>query len=446
MAKKITNENLLGQRGINLIEQCVLGMGCAWHPSNQAVEAGIDGYIELRNPDTRHALNLVVAVQSKARSEFAGETVDSATFYCEPRDIDYWLQGNLPVVVVVSRPDTRDAFWVDVKRYFQDAAARQSRKIVFNKSRDRLDTTARSRFFDIARPRDSGLYLAPLPRPETLCPNLLKIRLPTDEVWFADTTLRDPKQIIDALQGAEPLADPGWLLAGGRVVSFQPLDRPPWDGVCSLATTLTRPTADLAGSDDPDETRLFVRLLNRCLEARCRPHGIRFDRRLGLYHFVATADLKTRTISFRSAARQSARAVFEAYRHRETDQVRYCRHLAFEGYFRRLGAAWYLEVTPTYRFTRDGRAPDRFADDHLKGIKRLDRNKSVYGQLLTWVDVLTHPGDMYQPDYPHLAFERPAGLPLGTGIDDDAWLGVEDAEAAARLRADVTPTVRLFDS
>jgi hypothetical protein len=88
-----------------------------------------------------------------------------------------------------------------------------------------------------------------------------------------------------------------------------------------------------------------------------------------------------------------------------------------------------LEVTPTYRFTRDGRRPDRFADEHLKGIKRLERHRAVLGQLLTWIDILTPSAGLFQETYPHLYFEPPPKLPLGVGISDDTWLGEDDEEA-----------------
>jgi hypothetical protein len=45
--------------------------------------------------------------------------------------------------------------------------------------------------------------------------------------------------------------------------------------------------------------------------------------------------------------------------------------MAFRGQFRLLEDQWYLEITPTYRFTRDGYALDRFHEDRLKGIKAL---------------------------------------------------------------------------
>lgn len=445
MAKKITNESLLGQRGINLLEECVLSMGFVWHPSNQAVEAGIDGHIELRNPDSEAALNLIVGVQSKALSEFAGETTTSFTYYCKPRDIDYWLQGNLPVILVVSRPATREAYWVDVKQYFSDTAVRQAHKVVFDKVRDRLDATSRPRLFGISRPRDSGLYLAPLPKPEKLLPNLLPVLLPTAQIWTASTACREPREVFDSFRSEGSHSDGGWLLYGGQIVSFQPLDQPPWTAVCTTGTARSDPTISLAESDDPDERRLFVRLLNQCLLAKCRPLDIRFHKGRELYYFAASDKLKTKSISFQSTARHSSRTVFEAYRDKETKQIRFCRHFAFEGYFRYLGSEWYLEVTPTYHFTRDGLLPDRFAGERLKGIKRLDRNRAVYGQLLTWIDLLTRPGDLFQRAYPHLRFERPAGLLLDGGIDDDAWFSNEDPEEAAKLDKDETPSGMLFN-
>jgi hypothetical protein len=443
--KKITNKSLLGQKGINLIEQCVLDMGFAWHPSNQAVEAGIDGYIELRNPDSEQALNLFVGAQSKARTDLVGETADSFTFYCDQRDIDYWLQGNLPVILVVSRPDTRDAFWVNVKQHFSDPAARQTRKVVFLKARDRFDATARSKLFGIARPRDSGLYLAPLPKTERLLPNLLTVVFQAPDICFADTPLRDPQQVIDAFRRVCVHPGPDWVLHGGQVVSFQPLDRPPWPGVVDADSVSRRQTISLTESADPDQRRLLVRLLNRCLEAFCRGHDIRFDNRQDLFYFAATENLKKKSVPFKSVARESSRTIFEAYRDTETKLVRFCRHLAFEGHFRRLGSDWYLEVTPTYRFTRDGRLPDRFAEERLKGIKRLERHRAVLGQLLTWFEILTKTGDLFQPAYPHLAFERPEGLSLEAGIDDDAWFSNEDPDEAARLDREEAPTGLLFN-
>ncbi len=48
--KKILDNSLLGQRGLNLIEKIVLEMGFIWTAGT--IEAGIDGIIETRDPAT----------------------------------------------------------------------------------------------------------------------------------------------------------------------------------------------------------------------------------------------------------------------------------------------------------------------------------------------------------------------------------------------------------
>ena len=51
-AKTSFSRSILGQQGVNLIEDHVLAMGFAWHPTNQSLEVGIDGHIELREVQT----------------------------------------------------------------------------------------------------------------------------------------------------------------------------------------------------------------------------------------------------------------------------------------------------------------------------------------------------------------------------------------------------------
>ena len=62
--KRIMRNSLLGEHGIALILS-VLEMGYLWHPTG-AVDAGIDGLIELRDPVTGVVRNSIVQVQSKA--------------------------------------------------------------------------------------------------------------------------------------------------------------------------------------------------------------------------------------------------------------------------------------------------------------------------------------------------------------------------------------------
>lgn len=77
-------------------------MGSRWTPSG-ANEVGIDGYIELFDPTTHVAVGKTLAVQSKVVSVFLNDTAEIFDFWCDRRDLDYWLQGNMPVILVVSQ-------------------------------------------------------------------------------------------------------------------------------------------------------------------------------------------------------------------------------------------------------------------------------------------------------------------------------------------------------
>ena len=104
--KKVAPQGVIGQLGANLIERIVLRMNYIWRPTSIFV-VGIDGEIELCDPATGEATNNIVKVQAKATTRpFQAETPDSFEYLCEQRDLDYWLRGNAPVVLIVCRPDT----------------------------------------------------------------------------------------------------------------------------------------------------------------------------------------------------------------------------------------------------------------------------------------------------------------------------------------------------
>jgi len=142
--KFVHSNSLIGQQGINLIATTVAEMGYLWTPTTGHSDAGIDGYIEIRRTDTGEATNFILQVQSKATArEWENETDEDFNFRCEERDLVYWLQGNAPVILVVSRPRTNEAYWVSIKDYFRDIETRKSKKVHFNKKSSRFVATGR---------------------------------------------------------------------------------------------------------------------------------------------------------------------------------------------------------------------------------------------------------------------------------------------------------------
>ena len=160
--KRITREQLLGETAIQFIGRCFLEMGLPWHPTNAPLDAGIDGFIEIRDAQSGEATNAWIAVQSKARTTLEKETDNSFEFTCTPRDLDYWRRGNMPVLLVVSRPGTNEAWWVSVKDYFRNQPGHQhSRRIHFDKSANRLAGDSSGQLLQLVQTAGAGTYFRP---------------------------------------------------------------------------------------------------------------------------------------------------------------------------------------------------------------------------------------------------------------------------------------------
>ena len=172
--KTMTRQTLIGEKGIELISRRCLQMGYLFHP--RRVDHGIDGHIDLVEADTGAVLNLTLLVQSKAQDRpFQGENADAFRYLCDQRDLDMWLSGNAPVILVFSHPKQEEAWWVEVKAAFPDATARAKRTIFIDKRTQRFDRDAAAALMDLAVPKDAGLYLRPPSITEILTTNLLLV-------------------------------------------------------------------------------------------------------------------------------------------------------------------------------------------------------------------------------------------------------------------------------
>ena len=101
--KTVTRQTLVAEGGISLIGQMVNDMGHLFHP--RRVDHGIDGHIDLVDPVTKAVLNTQLLVQSKASDlPFPSETPEAFHYICDQRDLDLWLGGGAPVILVLSHP------------------------------------------------------------------------------------------------------------------------------------------------------------------------------------------------------------------------------------------------------------------------------------------------------------------------------------------------------
>lgn len=442
--KKVTSQGIIGQLGANLIEKVVLKMGYIWRATS-IFDVGIDGEVEIRDPDIGEMTNLIIKVQAKATTNpFQAETDNSFEYSCTQRDLDYWLRGNVPVILIVCRPDTDEAYWVSIKDYFSDPVTQNARKVLFDKQRTRFDDSCAAELKKLALPKDSGIYFVPQQQTETLYTNLLKVTSLAPKIYVASTNYRERREIRDKFYSIEVKVGPEWILTDKQIVSFHNLKEAPFNEICDLGTCESFSTQKWSNSKDEDTKRQFVQLLNKCLRERTRFLGLDFNDAHQYYYFPATKGLKTREVSYYGSQKRVSREVFKEYKKKsDPSQRAYCRHSAFEGQFLRLGDKWYLEITPTYHFTWDGYKKDMFREERLQGIKRLDRNPAVLGQLRMWAVYLSRPQDLLSSNYPFLRFGQLATVDINVSLPDDVWYKSEEKDKSAEENKE--DQLRLFD-
>jgi hypothetical protein len=424
-AKRVQPAKTIERQGVALIAKIVADMGHLWNePQN---DFGTDGYIELVDPELNRASSRIVLVQSKATSVAFGDR--PIGFTCEEDDLRYWLNGNAPVILVRSHPSSGEAYWTSIKDYFKaHPDQRESRRILFDRKADRFDSSCSGALWDLARPRLDGLHLGTPPVHESLVSNLLPVESFPDMIYVADASIRKQSEARDAFAGAAGRWPRAWILWSGRMYSFT-------DPADSLLTRVcvgkisSFPSADWAYSSDDDQRRRCVWLLKAALDEQMRP-VLRASKELT---WVAAPDELPLVIAIPGTS--NTRALVKAY-FRDDGSTRYVRHLAFSPAFVCYADQWYLELTPTYHFTRDGREASFNAASHRSGIKRRERHSDFRRNVDTLARVLRGDVDLGglapDPDHQLLEFGALAQVRLDTGGDDqyevDDNVGVDDEE------------------
>ncbi len=390
--------------------------------TNAPLDAGIDGFIELRDAATGEASNSWIAVQSKARTQLEKETEHTFEFTCTPRDLEYWQRGNMSVLLVVSRPDTDEAWWMPVKDYFRDPSRQNARRIVFDKRANSLVEPSRDQLLQVAQVAGAGTYFRPSPKWEYLHSNLLVVKRLPACIYRAHAIQKDPREVMQALRDKVRYAPREWFLHGNGIYTVHDLRDEPWISVCDRGTIETIETEEWSDSDNPETRRHFVWLLNDCLRSFCGRIGMKYDRDANVLYFKRTEDLSPRRKKYRSRKQSASRVVFREYRSKkDPSKVAYYRHVGFEARFRRFDGQWCLEINPTYRFTSDGEQPHPYREEYLSKIKSIEGSGAVGGIVTMFAALLSDREGLFAENYPHLGFGRLLGVDFPVGIDDSMW-------------------------
>lgn len=422
MTKTITDGQMRGEEGVNLVQKRVMEMRFTWHPSNQPVEAGLDGFVELRDSNTGEVKNSWIGIQSKA-TEDLGLVNGCPTYSCKQKDLDYWLGGTMPIVLVLSKPSEDVAYWVSVKDYFRKQDPKKNRTIHFDPKDDLLTASSADDWKALSQKYGSGTYFSPLSKTEILLSNLIEVEIKANDVFAAEPVCSDPKKFLEMLKGVHAFPPFEWAFGpDGLVYSFHDLSQLPWSEVVKWGTVKKSKAKDFSQSDDHDARSTFIHLLNGCFKSILKGLRIRYSKGCECYWFAAETSKIERRLTYRSHTRTTKRDVVKKYMDKaDSEKALSYRHNAFEKRFVRLGEYWFLQIEPTYIFTSDGNERHRYHESLLDGIQQIEGDAAVSGTIAMLRDILRDRETMFERPNEFIRIGEIVKVECSVGIDDDAW-------------------------
>lgn len=218
---------------------------------------------------------------------------------------------------------------------------------------------------------------------------------------------------------------PAFLLREDSILSFHDLQAE--DGPFASTVEPFRGKRYPVGiwCSDENHRRTFVQMVNMSIARHCRRVGLvtSNDDKKRRYFYPALEPLKDVTVHWRSGARPRTVTKFN---YNASNEVTFCRHLAVELPLVLLGPKYYLQIKPTWIFTKDGTEHTLLTGPRVSSLAMRwtgrERNLQILYHTRFWAYVLSqkkstvriHAGDqLLQID------SNPAFIRLPFGITDD---------------------------
>jgi len=426
-SKTITQAQVIGEQGLAIVKERVHDMGFLFTPYGP-VEAGIDGLIELRDPETGQVHGRLVAVQIKTRDSrpYTTESDDHFEYLCRYEDMEYWQQSNLPIIVILVRLSDRSVYWKLITKS-EPVSEPNARRLYINKTTDKFDKNAADAIMHTAVGQaEPGVWLPPSRQPDQLFFNSIKVSFP-EIIQTGTSKFRHGPDTLKALLDMSDYPPYEWVVRDGQLITFLDIDGSLLQRVVTPGSIEKLPAAEFALHNDEDMQHIFVELLNRTLRAQL-DSKLQWSNRLRLYYFPPARPDIDRAYRYMSFRNETSRNVVKAKR-RPDGSLAYVRHSAFHPQFWRSFNEWYLAITPNYVFTWDGDRPDRYAGERLSRLKRRERNSTLRGQFLMWRSLLIETGEAShqinmwptQSETALLHFEALDMVNLPLSVPDELW-------------------------
>jgi len=411
-----------GFRAEAFVDKAVSDAGHVWNTT--ARDFGIDGHIEFVDAD-KQVSGFSVAAQVKGTEVgFPGENPTGFRFTCDADRIDYWLRYGRPVVLICVNLLHQRAWWKRLDTWFADPARRARRVVEFDKAADRFDLAAFSSLAALGVP--VGQPLPRLEASERLVSNLLEVTGFAPVVRSASTPCRDRADAWERM-AANGAFESGFVLSSGRIYTMSSLEEGPLAVLCDGPVTST-PTPEWSETQDSDELRRFVSLLNFTLRSAHHPDLVWHSKKKIVY-YQALPNLSSRKVRGRYRGSKGRTFFSPYYGKDDATKISYCRHYAAGLYFRHWSGRWFLEINPTYHFTIDGRRDSLYDSEYVKKIKRMERNSAVYQLVRAWADYLQGEDTLFKSRDERIIFGSLLTIDADAAIDEKAWIPPPDPAA-----------------
>jgi hypothetical protein len=348
--KKLTANQLTGQRGEFLVAERAMAMGFAFDVRSR-LETGIDGMLELRDPKTGRMLAQWIGAQVKTTdsASFSREDERGFDYLLNFEDLEYWRGANNPVILVLVRLDGNEMYW----KVVDPAPSAEPCRIHFEKANDRFETGAADRIAALCISRDKlGTYVPPMLEGENVHINMVRIVLP-EKMYAAASLFASGREAARELAKFDGHASYDWVIRDRRFISFRNPEGGPLMDVLDEGSLELIDTSSVSFSDDIDDENAFIELLGRTLSAQLDDE-LSFDRESRGLYFRAKSLNRGRKYRYRSLINETAADVVSVWRRSKDNEIGSIRHHAFVPRFHRIGDEWLLTVSPTFVFTKDG--------------------------------------------------------------------------------------------
>ena len=421
--KRLSQNQINGQRGELLVADRTLAMGFAFHALNR-LEAGVDGVMELRDPTTQAMLGQWVGVQVKttAAGAYTREDAEGFEYLLDPSDLAYWRQANIPLILVLVRLSDNSMYWAEIG----SARFDEPRRLHVSKSKDAFLTTAADCVAALTVDKDRiGSFVPPMLGGEVGHLNLVRMILP-DEIFVARSSFKSMREATKEMLRApgRPFFD--WILRDGAYWSFRDPRTGPMAEVVDADTVEAVETEIVALPDDPDDESAVIDLLRRSVEAQLYDQLV-FDKDSRALYFRAEAAGKARTYVYRSLQQATSAEVVKLIKKQGREDI--MRHHAFTPRYQRLGDDWFVSIQPTFVFTADGHRPHPASSLLLSGKKKLEKEGAVRGQIIMWRHLLIESGkparslfdDADRDPRARIRFEALEPVVLPISVPEEVW-------------------------